>query len=300
MKLSKLSIAISLLALSNASVFAEETYNFEVGLAYSNNKDDSGTKVISTIPGVTYYFTPVVKKDSEPFDELDFLQRSSHITFGYGLTTYETDTLAKTNAYPVGISGTFYANDFLFEISNISFNKFNLKSKTDSSSYLGIKPNTTTGTVGYFILPNSLLSYEYSDGKISYSPSSNFGTTINDIKTTSNSIISHSIISLENSSAVSLDLKYSQIKQVQDSTEKNSEYSVDAKYYPKPNFYINAGYTANTGDNQSDKGKTMLIGFGFALNHDLHLTLGYEKFNGDVASEQSSSKTTTVGVIYRF
>ena len=35
-------------------------------------------------------------------------------------------------------------------------------------------------------------------------------------------------------------------------------------------------------------------------DHTKFTTLEYEKFNGDVASEQSSSKATFVGVLYRF
>lgn len=162
---------------------------------------------------------------------------------------------------------------------------------------MGIKLKQNTLKLGYFVLPKTLISYEYSDSKQSYTTNDD---PINPELATSNSIISHSVFSLDDSSAVSLDLKYSQIKQSQDSSTTNNEYYVAAKYYPNPNIYIQGGYLVNTGGSTYDKGKVTLIGIGYALNKNAQVALAYEKFNGDVASELSSSDTSRLSLQYRF
>jgi len=298
LKLRYLTLAIC--AMLSASGYAEETYNFELGVGYGSQKKDDGTKITSLIPGIAYYFTPIKSNDSEPFDELAFLQRSSDLTLVYTNMTYETTNFNKATLNPFLVSGTFYIKDFAFELSNNSFSNTNLVSKTDSTKYIGIKNNDTSIKLGYFIFPKSLLSYEYSDGKATYTPSSSLGTTINPQKTTKNSIISHSVVGLENSSSVAFDLNYSQIKQVQDKTEKNNEYVFAIKFYPQSTFFIEGGYKINTGDSLSDKGKTFSIGAGYAFNHNLHFQISNDSFTVDDSTQQSSAKSTKVGMLYRF
>lgn len=297
MKLKK--IAIAFCALAYANVYAVETYNTELGIGNLNSSTDAGTDTTMTYIGASYYFKPINIDGTQPFMEMDVLQKASNIGIRYANMSVETSALSKTMLNPLQLSGTFYIDDFLFGLNNSTWNKsFTIKSNT-AYNY-EIKSTTSGFNLGYWILPSTTISYVYSKASAQYTRNSTSLSAINDLNTTTNGIASHTISKLDGNQSLVLDLGYSQIKTEQTKTENNIEYDAKVRYYPESKYYIEGGFIVNTGDNESDKGKTYVFGVGYAFTPRMGVFLSTEKFNGDVSSENSSGKSTTITAGYRF
>jgi hypothetical protein len=292
-------IALSITALAASYVCAAETYNIEAGGQYQKSSVDDKTDTTATILAGTYYLKDIVIDHSQPFAELDVLQKASGVTVRYGNVSLETAALSKTTLNPVELGGTFYVDNFVFGLNNQTWDKnFNLKS--NSAQYYGIKSTSTGFNVGYWVLPTTVVSFNNESHKATYTRSTNSLTAINDLKVNSNGVSSHTVTSLGGTQSLVVDLSYSQIKTEQDASNNNKEYAGKVRYYPEAKYYVEGGYIVNTGDYASDKGKTTLIGAGFEVTPRFGVLLTTAKFNGDVASEKSSSTTTTVTAGYRF
>lgn len=282
-----------------ANVYAAETYNVEAGVQYMNSSTDGGTDSTATAIGGTYYFKDIVIDGKQPFMELDVLQKASGVSARYVNMSMETSVLTKTTLNPVQLSGTFYVDNFVFGLNNVTWDKaFSLKSNT-ALNY-GIKSTTTGVSVGYWVLPNTVVSLTNENDKATYTRSSTSLSNIADLKQTSNSISSHTVTSLGGTQSLVLDFSYKQVKQEQTATENNKEYAAKVRYYPEAKYFVEGGYISNTGDNASDKGKTMLVGAGYAFTPRFAVLLTTSKFNGDVSAEKSSETSTTLTAGYRF
>jgi hypothetical protein len=297
MKLKMIAAVVSTLAITNA--YAQETYNVEAGFQYGKFSNDDGTKQKVTSVGGTYYLKPVAINQSQPFMELDFLQKASGISVLYATLGYEDKTFASTNANPLEVSGNFYVDNFAFGASTSSWGSTNFTTKANAARYVGIKSTDTGFNVGYFVTPTTLVSYVSSKGTATYSPSAGI-SAINDLNTTTNGVKSHTVMSLGGTESLVVDLAYSQIKQEQTASKKNTEYAAKVRYYPEAKYFVEGGYTSNSGDNAGAKGKTMLLGAGYSFTPRFAVLLSTEKFSGDMSAEKSSSSTTTLSAGYRF
>lgn len=107
MKISKLFIITFLATLLSFNAYSETTHSFQAGLSYSNSSSLDNTKTEYYTSNFAYYLSPLAVSDSEPFDELSFLQRSSNVQFSYTKASLETDSLVKGNVYPISVGGVF-------------------------------------------------------------------------------------------------------------------------------------------------------------------------------------------------
>lgn len=288
---------VGTLVISNA--YAQETYNIQAGVQHQTSSDDSKNDSTSTIFSGTYYLKNIVIDSTQPFMELDFLQKASNVSVGYGNVSSETSVLSKTTLNPVQLGGTFYNDNFIFGVNNQTWDKaFSLKSNT-ALNY-GIKATTTGFNVGYFVTPTTAVSFVNEKSKGTYTRSSNSLTALKDLTITTNGVTSHTVMSLGGTESLVVDLGYRQIKQEQTVSEKNTEYAAKVRYYPQAKYFVEGGYTSNSGDNAGDKGKTMLLGAGYSFTPRFAVLLSTEKFSGDVSAEKSSGTSTTLTAGYRF
>lgn len=282
-----------------SSLHASETYNVEAGVAYATSSTDSNTNTNGVIFTGTYYLKPIALDTTQPFMELDFLQKASSISLSYTDLSIESDTLSKTTLNPIGIGGTFYVDKFLFGISHSNWNKsFSLK--TNQNLAYDTKFTSTDIRLGYRVLPNTVVSFMNEQTDTTYTRNSITLPPIANVKTSTNGIRSYTVTSLNEGQSLVFDLEYKQIKREQNKNESNDEYSAKLRFYPQTNYFIEGGYRLNNGDVASDKGNTFELGAGYSFTPRLGVIFSTSQFNGDVSAEKSSSRTSSLTVGYRF
>ena len=297
MKLKIITVVVGTLVIANA--YAQETYNIQAGLQNETSSDDNNNDKTSSIISGTYYFKNIVINNTQPFMELDFLQQASNVTVGSGNETLENSKFSKSTIIPLQLGGTFYIDNFIFGVNNQTWRKtFSLKSNTALNHE---RESSTTGfNVGYFVTPTTAISFVNSKLKTKYKRSSISLPDLNDSTNTTNSVNSHTVMSFGGPRFLVVDLSYGQIKSTQTKSETNREYSAKFRYYPEAKSFFEGGYTSNSGDKASDKGKTMLFGAGYSFTPRFVVLLSTEKFSGDVSAEKSSSSSTMLTARYRF
>jgi hypothetical protein len=296
----KMTMVAAVVALSATNLYAQETYSVEaVGLSSNTNRDDQ-SKMSGTTLGAAYYIKPVKLENSKPFSELDFLQKASNVTLVYGNFGRETATFSNTTITPIGVSATLYADKLILGFDTTNWNS-DFKFKTNSARYYGIKSATTGINVGYFVTPETAITFTNSKATGSYTPSTGLAA-IGDSSVTTNKISSKTVTELGGEQSMRIDLNYTMItnKQSDVAEKKNTEYGIDLRYYPQSKFYIGGGYTANTGDYDYDKGRTLSVSAAYAFTPRFGFVLTTSKFTGDVSTEQSSATSTSIGLGYRF
>lgn len=285
--------------LVTANVYAQETFNFEGAVFNNSLKADDNTKQSGTLFGGTYYFKPVILNNSQPFNELDFLQKASSVSVITGSLNIEDDDFVKTTLKPVGISGKVYIDKLVLGLSTDSWDSnFNLKSNTDR--YYGIKTTSNKFDIGYFVTDNTVLSFHNTSSNASYTRSTTALTTINDLKKTSNGVSTHTVMSLGGTQSLVLDFAYGQIKRDQTTSQTNREYGVDVRYYPESKYFFEVGYSNNTGDYAREKGSTMNYGAGITITPRFGLMLSSKKFNVSDSTQKTGYSSTTLMAGYRF
>ena len=294
----KMTMVAAVVALAATNLYAQETYNVEaVGQANTLSVDDQ-SKQSQTIIAANYYLTPIKINNSQPFAELDFLQKASSIGLIYANVGLESPTFANATFNPLGIVGKFYADNLIIGFSTANWNT-DLKSKTNAANYYGLKYSNTVINIGYFITPETAVTYTNRRAGYTYSASAGL-TAVKDANYTTNSFTSQTVMSMSGTQSLRVDLQYNQITREQTLSEKNNEYGVSLRYYPDTKYYVEGGYLANTGDLASAKGKTLSAGAGIQFTPRFGVLLSTAKFTGDVSTELSSSTSTTLTAGYRF
>ncbi len=297
MKMKMIAAVVTTLAVAN--VYAAETYNIQAGIQHSKSSVDDGTEQTLTSIGGTYYFKDIVIDASQPFMEMDVLQKASNVRIEYASVDFETSSLAKTKLKATRLGGTAYVDNFILGINNTKWDE-TFKTKANAAQSYGIDSTTTGFNIGYWVTPTTAIGFVNSKSEATYTRSATSMNAIKDESTTSNGIASHTVTSLGGTQSLVLDFYYDQIKREQNKSETNKEYGAKVRYYPESKYFVEAGYIINTGDNAYNEGKTLVAGAGYAFTPRLSVLLSTSKFNGDVSSEKSSGTSTELKLGYRF
>lgn len=296
----KMTMVAAVVALAATNLYAQETYNFEAVGATSNISADDQSKQSGTQLGAAFYLKPVKLDNTQPFGELAFLQKASTVSLTYANLSTEDSTFTNTTVTPIGITGTFMVDNLILGLSTSNWNS-DFKFKTNTTRYYGIKSSTTGLQVGYYVTPETAITFSNSKQTGSFTPSTGLAA-IGDTTISTNSIKSQTVTSLGGSQSMRFDLLYNMITREAAATasQKNSEYGFDLRFYPETKYYVGGGYLANSGDRDYAKGKTLSVTAGYAFTPRFGVALNTAKFTGDVSTEQSSSNTTTFFLGYRF
>jgi hypothetical protein len=294
----KMTMVAAVVALATTNLYAQETYNVEAIASANNLSVDDQSKQTQTQIGANYYLTPIKMDKSQPFAELDFLQKANSIGLVYANVGLESANIANTTITPLAIIGQFYIDNLILGFSNSNWST-DLKSKTNTANYYGTKYTNTGINIGYYVTPETAVTFTNRRAGYSYTPSAGV-TALKDANYTTNSITSQTVMSMGGSQFLRFGLQYNQITREQTLSEKNNEYGVSLRYYPDTKYYVEGGYLANTGDLASAKGKTLSAGAGIQFTPRFGVLLSTAKFTGDVSTELSSSTSTTLTAGYRF
>jgi len=298
MKIKTIVALASTLMLSN--VYAEETYRVEAVTQLTTLKDDNPVNQRTTTLGAAYYLKDIVIDHSQPYAEMDFLQKAGYVAGSINNVSYEDNQTLKTTITPIALKGQFYVNDFSFGLGTSTWGPSNLNFKQSPSHYMAIKENNTSFNVGYFVMPTTLLSFGNNKQTQEYTPSAGVDpqTTLN---VTTTQLYSHTVKSLGDMQSLVLDLAYSQIKRQQDVNQTNRAYSANIRFYPVPRYYFEGGYKSNTGDHTDDKGTTYSFGGGYAFTERFGVLLSASKFTvSDTVNNHTSNNTMSLTAGYRF
>jgi hypothetical protein len=296
----KMTMVATVVALAATNLYAQETYSVEAVGATSNITSDDQSKQTGTQLGATFYLKPIKIDSTKPFSELAFLQKATSIALTYGNLSAEDATFTNTTITPLGITGTLIVDNLILGLSTSNWNS-DFKFKTNTARYYGIKSNTTGMQVGYYVTPETTITFSNSKETGSFTPSTGLAA-IGDTVLTNNSIKSQTVTSMSGSQFMRFDLQYNMITRDAAATasQKNNEYGFDLRYYPESKYYVGGGYLANSGDRDYTKGKTMSVTAGYLFTPRLGVSLYASKFTGDVSTEKSSSSTTNLFIGYRF
>jgi len=293
----KKTVAVAMLGFSVVAFAESENYNFETLATSFNQSYVDSTAVNNMAYSGRYYLMPVTIRKSEPFAELDYLQRVSSISLEYSDGKLANQYLVRGDYKPRTINGTFYINDFILALSNTAWDtKFTLANAP--AYYYGFDVKTDSIGIGYFIEPKTSVFLNYTKSNIDYS--TDVGTTLTDKAITTNTVYLHSVRSIEDNSFLVMDFSYAQIKSEAAASNTNNEYGLSAKYYPAPNYYVMSGYAINGGDDQSAKGKTVTFGLGYLFTPRLGVLISNSTFDVDDSSQKTDYIKTSVAFGYRF
>jgi len=79
------------------NAYAAETYNVEAGVQYLKNSTDDGTNLSAYTLGANYYFQNILIDGTQPFMELDVLQRANNVRVGYSVGSLETSVFPQNH-----------------------------------------------------------------------------------------------------------------------------------------------------------------------------------------------------------
>lgn len=297
MKLKVITLLTS--AVLTGSLHAEETYSIEAGFEFVHEKSDSPSTIRDKVLGGAYYFKPVAIKDSQPFTELEFLQRSSNATFTYSNMDVETDGIEPTTLKPVSLGGTFYLDDFVLSVgySNTSSTRLTYSSSKQSWD---VKSTNPSFGVGYFVLPTTLVSISNSQNVVSYASVAG-STSIKDSTTTKTGLTAHTVMPLSGTDSIVGEIYLQKISYDDGTkTQNNNDFGIDVKYFPAMNYYVGGGFVNNSGDRASTKGTTFKLAAGYQFTPRLGLLFETSKFKVSDDAQKTSSTSSQLEVVYRF
>ncbi len=282
------------LVFTTTGVFAQsETYQFEAAYTNISASDGAGMTQTGNQFGGTYYLKPVSINTGAPQFEAEFLQRASNIGVAYRQSTYEDATYASTSLDVPQIGAKLYLKDVVLGLQTGAWNK-DLPLKSGAPS-ISVNSTTTNYEIGYFVLPNTSVSYINQNSKASYS--ANAG--VNDLTITSNGLLSRTVMPVSGGQHVAFALSYNEITRKQATTQVNTELGGSLRYYPETKMYVEVGYIQNSGDDKNNVGNKYSVGLGYAVTPRLGLTIASQRLS--VAdSAYAGSTTTTLSAGYRF
>ena len=279
---------------------AESTYNVQTaaGLLKSDYPDHNRTDSSKFIEA-TYYFKPVEVDDSQPFTELSFLQRTSHLGISYSNTDREMEQWSTTTLQPLRVYGNLYVGDF-FLLASHSVLPDTVITKTTLNQSWNYANTQTTLHLGYFVLPSTSLSLTHSQS-VSSQASIAGSAQVNDKTTISNGLNVHTVHSLSKQDAIAADIFISRISNSDSSTPgDNTAYGFGVRYFPAMNWYLQGGYASNDGDSTNARGNTLNWGAGYQFNTQLGLLFNASHFMTSDNAAGSDRSTSQLALTYRF
>lgn len=286
------------LAVTSSHLWAQETYRIQAGAAFSKYSSDDSLASTSTKIDGTYYLKPIQVDISQPFGEFEFIQKASGVQVAYESRKLETPIFAPTSASLTGAGGRFYF-DSIVAILGVENASMRLTTRANAAHYVDAKVSKTYFGLGYLIRPSSELGFKYQDSKITHSVSPSL-PAINDDTQTRQGIYSHTVLALDGNQFAVIDLEYNNIDRKQSKNESNQETVVKVKYYPEGRLYFEAGLNFNSGDHQSDVGRTTTFGMGYAYSPRVSFVAQVDNFAAGNSSLGADHKISSLGVRYRY
>lgn len=278
-------LLLCMITLSTAA-HAEVGYSTRIGMGHISASGESGTTSSSDQVYVQHYLNPIEFNGTQPYADAEFLRVSSVAAF-VAKSDYDTTSYLYKTHTPMGLSGTFYKDDYVVRLA-FSTDDVSNRRKTSPSSGYEIKHSEYDLSLGYFIQKNTALLYEHGEASTTYSP---VGAAPNIPKHTSayNGVLLRSLLQLNSGAFYRITAGYN-------TSSSGNSYAGSLRFYPRNSTYLEYGYIAFNGKDAHPSGHINSAAIGLALNRQWDVRLE----NTSYASSGTKTNISILSTAYRF
>lgn len=257
--------------------YAEQNYQIEIIGGYE--KEDAGTSTNKTIGlGAEIYFAPV-NTENKPLAQAAFLDKKSSVVVGY--INLKTD-LQNSSVDSIDLGGPLIAINYITETDAFILGAMYSKLDGDTNPDLHTIDDKLVGfIIGKYINDSTTVqaSYISSDAEFRNTASSQTSTLDIDYY----ELTFNTVGVLGATSYYSFDVGFELIRKDSSSfaKEDNNEFKVSGGYYFSRMTSLDVAASFNSGDDISDEGQTLAIGFTHFIAPQIALEIGLSKFNPD-------------------
>lgn len=256
---------------------AEQYYQTEIIGGYE--KEDADTSTGKTISfGFQYYFAPV-NTNSSPLSEAAFLDKKGSIVAGY---INSKSDLQNSTVDSIDSSGPLIAINYITETDAFILGAIYSKLDGDINPSLATIDATIVGfTIGKYINNSTSLEASYSRVEADYMNTSS--SQIFELNIDYYELTYKTVQELGDDNFYSFNIGYT-LTNKDDSTstkEDNNEVIVSGGYYFSRMTSLDLSASFNSGDDVSDEGQTLGIGFTHFIAPQIALEIEMSKFSAD-------------------
>lgn len=299
-QLTPVAALLLILAASNAQEAGASTYNVDAGILSSRLSSDDQTAMGTWAMGATVYTTPVRLDPSQPFAELDFLQRANQFTLMYSSYSFSgSQVISDTTATDLMVSGLVHFDQLALGLSHSSGT---MKLSPVGVSWVGydVSTSSTTFRMGYRARPQTELNLSIGQSVDAYSGSIGL-PAISDDRLSWNKLSIHHVALLNPERSLVFDLGMKRKDRSQGSASSSTQVlDAQLRAYPSPTFYVEAGLNEESGDPSGSTGRTVSYGAGASLTHRLVLQVFGSKFTAADPRRFSSDRELGFALSLRF
>jgi hypothetical protein len=291
-----LSVTLLSLSLFSANSHAEQNYQTELLLGYE--KEDADTSTEKTLGlSAEIYFSPV-NTENKPLAQAAFLDKSSSAIVGY--IDSKTD-LQNSTFNSIELSGPLISINYITEANAFIFGATYSKLDGDTNPNIVEIDGSLAGfSIGKYLNDSSAVNISYASSEAEYRDTASNQTIITlDIDYYE---FSYNIIqSIGTASYYRFNAGIELINKSDSSSvkEDNHELEVLGEYYFTRMTSLGAAASFNSGDDVSDEGKTLAIGFTHFFMPQFAINIDLTKFNAD-DSQTEDTDSISVEAIARF
>ena len=292
----KQTLSVTLLTLSLLSVnsHAEQGYQEEYTVGYEKEDADTSTDKIVGL-SAEIYFSPV-NTENKPLGQAAFLDKSS--SFLVGLIKGERE-LQNANVNSIDTNGPLIEINYITETDAFILGAFYFKQDLDTDPVLVKGDSKTIGiTIGKYLNDSSAVKFSYASSDIEARDFVTNQTSSEDVDyyelsyKTVQSLTAKSYYSF----SAGIELRKSESASVK---EDNNELKLLGEYYFNRMTSLGAAASFNSGDNVSEEGKTLGVGFTHFFIPQFALNIDLTRFDAD-DSQTEDADSISVEVIARF
>ena len=283
------------LALFSSNSQAEQSYQTELSVGYEKEDADSSTNK-GTELSAEIYFSPV-NTDNKPLAQAAFLDKSSSVSIGYINLEIEYQNSSLNS---IDSKGPYFEINYITDTNSFILGALYTTNDIETDPSLVTGDLTVTGiSIGKYLNDSSALSFSYtsSDTELQNTVSGQSANldieyyglsynTVQSLNATSYYRFSVGIELINKSDSNSME-------------EDNSELEVLGEYYFTRMTSLGASASFNSGDDISDEGITLAIGFTHFFLPQFALNIDLTSFNAD-DSQTEDTDSISVEAIARF
>jgi hypothetical protein len=265
---------------------AEETYQAEAGLSYSQFRSDfHGLRQKAAVADATYFFDklPAQPKDT-PLDQIQFVERVGSVSANAGWVSNNTDDAERlSNGSRYGAAVDFRRPDMPLVVFLGFDSSDSGKSRLQSVDFQ-TKAKSYEVDIGTYVGKSTLIALDWTRDEIQFLTTS--GNT--DLSRTVIGASGQHLMRLPGGDHVAFLVSVAQIRFEQPaSTDKNKDLIVQAIYYPTAALGLKLAIDINRGDDGLAEGETYVVGAKMFFTPAFSVSLDYLKFNAKATSNDT-------------
>jgi hypothetical protein len=288
-----LSVTLLSLSLLSANSHAEQNYQTELLVGYEKEDADTSTDKTTGL-SAEIYFSPV-NTESKPLAQAAFLDKSSSATVGYFQS--ETDLLNST-FNSIDQSGPLISINYITEANAFIFGATYSKIDGDTNpNFVEIDGRLAGFSIGKYLNDSSAINIIYKNSEADYRDTAS-NQTIATLDIDSYELSYNAVQSFDAARYFRFSAGIELINKSDSSSvkEDNHELEVLGEYYFSRMTSLGASAAFNSGDDVSDEGTTLAIGFTHFFVPQFALNIELTKFNADDNQTEDTDSISVVAI----